>query len=54
MLVISMVPYMFIRLIGCLVGPKISRDAHKLARTSRVIKKKSSFVNLSTEIVIRY
>jgi hypothetical protein len=26
-------------LAGCLVGPGISRDARKLTRTSRVIKK---------------
>jgi len=34
------VPYMSTGLAGCSVGPGISRGAHKLARTSRVIKKK--------------
>jgi len=37
--VISAVPYMSIGLAGCSMDPRISRDARKLARTSRVIKK---------------
>jgi hypothetical protein len=32
--------YLSTGLTGCLVGPRISRSARKLARTPRVIKKK--------------
>jgi hypothetical protein len=38
--VIFAVFYLFIRLVGCSVGPRISRGARKLTRTLQVIKKK--------------
>jgi hypothetical protein len=39
--------YLSTELTGCLVGPRISRDAHKLAWISRVIKKhkKKTLIN---------
>jgi len=34
--------YMFIRLIKCLMGPKINHDVRKLVLVSQIIKKKES------------
>ena len=35
--------YLFTGLAGCSVGPRINRDACKLARTPRVIKKRKVY-----------
>jgi len=46
MSIISAVSYIAIGLAGCSVGPEISRGAHKLTRTPRVIKiKKGKHIN---------
>jgi hypothetical protein len=42
MLVILVVFYMFTRLAGYLVGPRISRGARKLVRTPLIILKKKN------------
>ena len=39
--------YLLTGLVGCLVGPRISRGACKLARTPRVIKKKTRFTGMT-------
>jgi hypothetical protein len=48
----------FVVLAGCLVGSKINRGARKLARTSRVIKKKkkteeSEIIKFDIELYIK-
>ena len=46
------VPYLPTGLAGCSVGPEISCDAHKLVRTSRVIKKKRHHLHMHWQGII--
>jgi len=46
------VPYLSTRIAGCSVGPEISRAAHNLTQTPRVIKK--NYHSISTNQLLIY